>query len=342
MTHQNLGESSVFKYFLTLGIVAMEGRGFEYPKDTWMSNSGRIYVPSQSRDYGERGVRITMLDINSEFFGTFGHYGTDPGRLISPTSITANAEQELFICDDYTDLVSVFDVEGKFIRRWGQSGTEPGYLSGPSSISFDSDWNLLISDTRNHRIQKFSQDGELIALYGNEGRGEVEFDLPWGITCDTANNIYVCDWGNNRIQKLDVNGKYIGEFTSAGSRPNVLNHPSSIAITNDGYLCVADWGNETVKLLDQNDNLIQELRGEAGLSKWAQDFMNTNQEEHLARESANLEVPLDFLEDRTPHAESAHIEKYFWSPVSVKLDQSGMLHVTDSNRHRIQVYQPES
>ena len=79
----------------------MEGRGFEYPKDTWMSKSGRIYVPSQSRDYGERGVRITILDIDSGFFGTFGHYGTDPGKLISPTSITANAEEELFICDDY-------------------------------------------------------------------------------------------------------------------------------------------------------------------------------------------------------------------------------------------------
>ena len=75
----------MFKYFLTLGIVAMEGRGFEYPKDTWMSNSGRIYVPSQSRDYGERGVRITILDIDSGFFGTFGHYGTDPGKLISPS-----------------------------------------------------------------------------------------------------------------------------------------------------------------------------------------------------------------------------------------------------------------
>ena len=332
----------MLKYFLTLGIVAMEGRGFEYPKDTWMSTAGKIYVPSQSRDYGERGVRITILDIESEFFGTFGHYGTEPGKLISPTSITANAEEELFICDDYTNLVSVFDLEGNFLRRWGHADAEVGSLSGPSSLCFDNDWNLLISDTRNHRIQKFSQTGVLINSFGKQGRGPGEFNLPWGITSDPANNTYVCDWGNNRIQKFDSNDEYVNEFSSAGSHPNVLNHPASVAITKSGYLCVADWGNETVKLIDRNDNLVQELRGEAGLSKWAQDFMDTNKEEHLARESANLETPLDFLEDRTPHAESAHIEKYFWSPVSVKFDRSDMLHVTDSNRHRIQVYQLES
>ena len=324
---------------MTLGIVAMEGRGFEYPKDTWMSKAGRIYEPSQSRDYGERGVRITILDIDSEFFGTFGHYGTDPGQLISPTSITGNSEEVIFISDDYTDKISAFDLEGNFIRRWGNSGGDPGQLSGASSICFDGDQNLIISDTRNHRVQKFTQDGKLVELFGTQGDKEGQFNLPWGLTCDDSNNIYVCDWGNNRVQKFDNSGNYIAEFSSSNNRQNVLNHPSSVAIDDDGYIYVADWGNETVKVLDDDDNLVQELRGEAGLSKWAQDFIDTNREEGLARESANLEINLDFMEDRTPHSESAHIEKYFWSPVSVKFDNNALLHVTDSNRHRIQVYE---
>ena len=32
------------------------------------------------------------------------------------------------------------------------------------------------------------------------------------------------------------------------------------------------------------------------------------------------------------------MQKYFWSPVSVKLDEAGRLYVTDRNRHSIQVY----
>jgi len=49
-------------YYLTLGIVAMEGRGFEYPSDSFVADNDRIYVTNKSRDYGERGVRVTILD----------------------------------------------------------------------------------------------------------------------------------------------------------------------------------------------------------------------------------------------------------------------------------------
>ena len=47
----------MIEYMLTLGIVAMEGRGFEYPTDSVMAPNGRIYVPNKSRNFGERGVR---------------------------------------------------------------------------------------------------------------------------------------------------------------------------------------------------------------------------------------------------------------------------------------------
>ena len=40
-----------------------------------------------------------------------------------------------------------------------------------------------------------------------------------------------------------------------------------------------------------------------------------------------------------PHEESSHIERYFWAPVSVKLDDDGRLYVTESNRHRVQIYE---
>ena len=72
------------KYCLTLGIVAMEGRGFEYPSDAIIAEKGKIYVTNKSRDYGERGVRITVLDFDSYYYGTFGHYGFGEGNLISP------------------------------------------------------------------------------------------------------------------------------------------------------------------------------------------------------------------------------------------------------------------
>jgi NHL repeat len=36
--------------------------------------------------------------------------------------------------------------------------------------------------------------------------------------------------------------------------------------------------------------------------------------------------------------ESASIEKFFWGPTAVKVDDQGRVYVVDSCRHRIQVY----
>ena len=50
-----------------------------------------------------------------------------------------------------------------------------------------------------------------------------------------------------------------------------------------------------------------------------------------------MEPDIEFFND-DPHEESSHIEKYFWAPTSVKLDAEGRMYVTESNRHRVQIY----
>ena len=144
---------------LTLGIVAMEGRGFEYPTDSVMAPNGRIYVPNKSRNFGERGVRVTALNLESEFYGTFATYGTSEGKLQSPSSIAATEDGKLLVCDDYTHTINLFDLDGSFLTRWGSHGTGIKELNGPSGIAIDRDNNVYISDTRNHRIQKFNIEG---------------------------------------------------------------------------------------------------------------------------------------------------------------------------------------
>ncbi len=100
---------------------------------------------------------------------------------------------------------------------------------------------------------------------------------------------------------------------------------------------VADWGNERVQVLDPSGAFVTKLRGEATDSVWARDFLRINVEEAEARARADMESEIEFFTD-DPHEESSHIEKYFWAPVSVKLDASGRLYVTESNRHRLQIY----
>ena len=71
-------------------------------------------------------------------------------------------------------------------------------------------------------------------------------------------------------------------------------------------------------------------------------FLGVNKEEAAARSRADLEPDIELYDPDDPHEESSHFEKLFWSPVSVKLDDEGRLYVTESNRHRIQIYQRAS
>ena len=106
----------------------------------------------------------------------------------------------------------------------------------------------------------------------------------------------------------------------------------------ESYIYVADWGNERVQVLDSEGNFVQSIRGEATDSKWADAFLEINIEEAAARANADLaKTNIEFFND-DPHEESSHIEKLFWAPTSIKLDTEGRVLVTESNRHRIQIY----
>ncbi len=329
----------VLEYLTTLGIIAMEGRGFEYPTDMVAASNGRLYVANRSRDFGERGVRICVLDIDSEYYGTFGHFGYEQGQLISPMCIAEHSGGRIYVSDEYTHRISAFEADGGFVRAWGVHGSGLGEIDGPSGIAFDAADNLYVADTHNNRVQKFTADGVFILAFGDEGDGEGQFNLPWGVHVAPGGDVYVADWGNDRVQRFSADGAFIAAYGVSGRADGELLRPSSVAVDERGYMYVSDWGNERVQVWDAGGRFLQSLRGEATLSKWAANFLAINREEGNARAGANLEPELDLPNPDDPHAQSAHIEKLFWAPMSVKLDGCGRVYVTEGNRHRIQVYQ---
>ena len=284
-------QDSVLEYDLTIGLIAMEGRGFEYPTDLVAAENGRLYVANRARDLGERGVRVTVTDIDSGYYGTFAHHGTGGGNMISPMCIAKDGQERLYITDDYTHSVSVFDFDGNFIRRWG-----------------------------------------------SRGGGSGEFEMPWGVTVAPSGDLYIADWGNDRIQRFSSAGEFVASYGRPGSGDGELLRPSGLAVDERGYMYVSDWGNERVQVFDASGAFLQGLRGEAGLSKWAANFLEVNREEGEARAKSNLEPSLEVDDADDPHTQSGYIEKYFWAPMSVKLDTDGRVYITDGNRHRIQVY----
>ena len=338
-TEQTKTKPDFLEYSLTVGMTTMEGRGFYYPVDTAIGKDGRLYVVSRTLENpAGRGVRVTMCNVGSEYFGIFGSYGEGDDQFIWPSCGAVDSQGRVYISDEHTGRISVFKPSGEFLSKWGTQGSGEDELDTPSGMAFDGQDNLYVSDTHNSRIQVFTKDGRHLRSFGAKGEADGQLNLPWGVTIDAKGDVYVADWGNDRIQRFSAHGEYLAKYGTSGRGDGQFHRPASVAVDCGGYIYVADWGNERVQVLDPEGGFVMKLRGQATLSKWAEDFLRGNSEEAAARAGANLEPQLEFPDD-DPHEESSHIEKYFWSPVSVKLDGAGRLYVTESNRHRIQVFE---
>jgi DNA-binding beta-propeller fold protein YncE len=338
MTMKTAPAKPFLEYLDTVGLATMLGRGFYYPVDTAIDSDGRLYVVSRSIEGDNRGVRITVCDLDHEYYGTFGEFGEGDGQFIYPTSVAIDSQGRIYVSDEHLNRITVFDDSRNFTGKWGVEGTNAGELDGPSGLTFDGDDNLYVVDHRNHRVQKFTAHGTFLMGFGSEGHGDGDLSFPWGLAIGPSGDVYVADWHNDRVQRFSPDGEFLASYGSPGRGDGQLHRPAWVAIDGDGYIYVCDWGNERVQVLDPDGGFVAKLMGEATESRWAQDFLNTNLEEGGARARANLDKDIDFFVD-DPHERSSHIEKLFWAPTSVKLDAAGRLYVTDSNRHRLQVYQ---
>ena len=326
------------KYNHTVGLVAMFGRGFSNPVDVAFSSDEKMYVLSRTNPDQPDGVRIGICDLNSEYYGDFGSFGNDDGAFVWPTALCFDSRDVLYLADEFNDRITSFDTAGRFLEKFGIPGTQNGQLRGPAGIAIDGDNNIYISDHMNHRIQIFDTKGNHIGGWGNFGKDDGQFDMPWGISVSNDGHLYVADWRNDRIQTFNSEGDFLRSYGDSGVHKGQFYRPSSVVADEQGYIYVADWGNERVQVLDPQGNFLLKIRGEATISEWAADFFVANPDEVEVRKIANLTPVLPPRFD-TPYQISSQTEPYFWGPVSVKLDVEGRLYVTETNRHRFQVYQ---
>lgn len=310
-----------FRYSHTIGLLAQSGRGFSLPVDCARGQGGAMYVINRGNQV-QRNVHVTICTVDGDYRTDFGVYGTGDGQFIWPTAILVDREGQVYISSESEHRIQQFSKDGKFLSKWGTPGDRDGELDHPSGMAFDRQENLYVVDHFNNRIQKFTKDGKFLLKWGTKGEGTGQFNLPWGIGLDAAGHVYVADWRNDRIQKFDPEGKFLAAYGTSGDREGEFHRPSSVAVDVDGHIYVADWGNNRLQILGPDGSFRLKLLGDAGLSKWALEFLPANP---------------DYMEARAL-AKNRETERFFWGPTSVKLDAEGQVYIVDSCRHRIQIY----
>jgi DNA-binding beta-propeller fold protein YncE len=331
----------LYRYSHTIGFYAQNGRGFNNPVDVARGHDGVLYVLNRAGSDVELRMlykRVTMCTLDEDYLGEFSSGGTEDGQLMWPAAITIDAEGNVYISDEALHRISIFDAQGRFLGKWGIRGSGVGMFDRPAGLAFDQDQHLLVVDGLNNRIQRYTKDGRFLGQWGTGGRGPGELNLPWGIAVDRAGAVYVADWRNDRIQKFDAQGTFLASYGTSGRGDGEFSRPSGVAVDGEGNIYVADWGNERVQGLSPEGGFLAKFRGESGLSKWGESYFIANQDELEERQKANLEPELSLSPSDDLREESASIEKFFWGPISVKVDDQGRLYVVESCRHRIQVY----
>ncbi len=133
------------------GIFSGKITGLTKPLSMAFSEDSRLYVID--------GYFVKVFDATHNLINTFGGYGMDNGRFISPVSIAIYGS-ELYILDtmgtyategSYTNTpvweVNVFDLNGNFIRSFSNYGYAiEGKLGSATSLAIDSEGRFYISD----------------------------------------------------------------------------------------------------------------------------------------------------------------------------------------------------
>ena len=118
---------------------------FNSPYDVSLDSDGYVYVV----EWGNHS--ITKLTTTGKHITRFGSYGSAPGQLFFPSSLTIN-NNLVYVSEYGNDRVSVFDTKGTFLHCFGKRGSGEGEFNGPRGITTDTFGNLYVSDLGNNRL----------------------------------------------------------------------------------------------------------------------------------------------------------------------------------------------
>ena len=332
----------LYNYSHTIGLYSLLGRGFNNPVDVAFGKEGVMYVLNRAGPEVASRLpykRVSMCTVDERYLGEFSSGGVEDGQMMWPSSIATDHDGNVYVSDEALQRITVFDSRGRYLDKWGVKGRADGEFNRPSGIAFDADDNLLVTDSLNCRVQRYTREGRFLESWGRPGPADGEFNLPWGIHVDSAGHVLVADWRNDRVQRFGPDGRHIATYGTTGDGDGQFNRPAGVTTDAYGNIYVADWGNERVQVLRPDGGFLAILRGESGISKWGHDYFEANAEELNERRKSDMEPDLGPMARGSLREESASIEKLFWGPTAVNVDDEGRLFVVESCRFRIQVYQ---
>ena len=143
--------------------------------------------------------RITILNLDLTFHGSFGSEGSETGQFNLPEGISVVNRGNVLVADRNNSRIQVFDASGRYLSSITHTTPEQK-LQGPVSVSVGPDDCVYVVEQSYSKVSIFNQTGKYIKSFGKNGNKDGEFKDPHAIAVNNEGYVYVSDTYNNRIQ----------------------------------------------------------------------------------------------------------------------------------------------
>ena len=203
-------------------------------------------------------VIVTDVSTNKVHVFDFGHsryfvlQGGGDG-LRRPAGVAADRDNNIFVTDSVSGLVSIYDAKGKFRRYLKASKSGESYFERPMGISIDpATENVYVCDSPRHMVIVLDRSGRVLDHFGRRGGGTrpAEFQYPTQVVAALA-KVVVLDSGNRRVQVLDAHGHFQREIKlqQADTR-------TGLAMDANANIYVSDDMLNRVQVFNQDGRLL--------------------------------------------------------------------------------------
>lgn len=216
--------------------------GFDRPYDVVRGLDGRLYVSEF------RGGRVSILDENGEWLGSFGKKGFVPGDLAGPAALACDESGYIYVVEFGNRRISKFDPDGNYITSFGKNnGLREGLIDinvdfggflSPTGLAAQNGV-IFAADSIAKKIYMFDTDGEFLGTAVEEG-----LNAPESLKLFSDGSLLVAD--TNRLVLADPQSGIVREITAPGnSRIRYL----GAALDKNGAILAANFVSNEIAVL---------------------------------------------------------------------------------------------
>jgi|GEM_PF-2370230 hypothetical protein len=209
----------------------------------------RLPIPTGQEGRIPQKVEVTEIHYTYKQQRKAGSFGSGPGQMRSPISISADAFDHIYAIDSSDDRILKFSRELRFLREYGSfnwdtsnsfkedfSSIEEGQFDGARDLVSGPNLTFFVSDMRNNRIVELDLQGRFV----REIIPVDEFDEPTVIEMNSRHEIAVLDSQKERIVLFNSFGQKLYTLGGYGKSRDRFQSPVDFVFNHRDELIVLD------------------------------------------------------------------------------------------------------